>query len=59
MHHFQYTGQNLHCESVDLAEVAKLYGTPTYVYSATTIGDNYSRLAGSLDGVDLQVFYAV
>jgi diaminopimelate decarboxylase len=59
MHHFQYTGQNLHCESVDLAEVAKLYGTPTYVYSATTIGDNYSRLAGSMEGVDLKVCYAV
>ena len=31
MHHFHYVGQNLHCESVDLAEVARLYGTPTYV----------------------------
>jgi diaminopimelate decarboxylase len=59
MHHFQYTGQNLHCELVDLAEVAKLYGTPTYVYSATTISDNYSRLAGSLKGVDVRICFAV
>jgi diaminopimelate decarboxylase len=59
MHHFQYQGQNLHCESVDLAEVARLYGTPTYVYSATTIADNYARLAGSMKGVDLRVCYAV
>jgi diaminopimelate decarboxylase len=59
MHHFQYTGQNLHCESVDLAEVAKLYGTPTYVYSATTIADNYTRLAGSLKGVDARICFAV
>jgi diaminopimelate decarboxylase len=59
MHHFQYTGQNLHCESVDLAEVAKLYGTPTYVYSATTIADNYRRLSGSLKGVDVRVCFAV
>jgi diaminopimelate decarboxylase len=59
MHHFQYTGQNLHCESVDLAEVAKLYGTPTYVYSATTIADNYARLAGSLKGVDARICFAV
>jgi diaminopimelate decarboxylase len=59
MHHFQYVGQNLHCESVDLAEVASLYGTPTYVYSAQTIADNYTRLAGSMKGVDLRVCYAV
>jgi diaminopimelate decarboxylase len=59
MHHFHYAGQNLHCESVDLAEVARLYGTPTYVYSATTIADNYTRLAGSLKGVDVRVCYAV
>jgi diaminopimelate decarboxylase len=59
MHHFQYTGQNLHCESVDLAEVAKLYGTPTYVYSATSISDNYTRLAASLKGVDVRICFAV
>src|SRR5208282_5492220 len=51
--------QNLHCESVDLAEVARLYGTPTYVYSAATIADNYTRLAGSLKGIDVRVCYAV
>ena len=59
MHHFRYTGQNLHCESVDLAEVAKLYGTPTYVYSAATIEDNYTRIAGSMKGLDVRVCYAV
>lgn len=59
MHHFHYAGQNLHCESVDLAEVARLYGTPTYVYSAATMADNYRRLAGSLKGLDVQVCYAV
>ncbi len=59
MHHFRYAGPNLHCESVDLAEVARLYGTPTYVYSATTIADNYTRLAGGLKGVDVRVCYAV
>ncbi len=59
MHHFRYAGQNLHCESVDLAEVARLYGTPTYVYSATTIEDNYTRIAGSMKGLDVRVCYAV
>jgi diaminopimelate decarboxylase len=59
MHHFRYSGQNLHCESVDLAEVARLYGTPTYVYSATTLSDNYTRLAGSLKGIDVRVCFSI
>lgn len=59
MHHFRYAGQKLHCESVDLASVAQLHGTPTYVYSAQTITDNYRRLAASLAGLDLQVCYAM
>jgi diaminopimelate decarboxylase len=58
MHHFRYTGQNLHCESVDLAEVARLYGTPTYVYSAATMGDNYTRLARSLAPLDARICFA-
>ncbi|ACB73955.1 diaminopimelate decarboxylase [Opitutus terrae] len=59
MHHFRYSGHDLHCESVDLAAVARLYGTPTYVYSATTITENYQRLQRSLSGLDLQVCYAM
>src|SRR4051812_47677692 len=59
MHHFQYSGQDLHCESVDLAAVAKLYGTPTYVYSAATMEDNLRRLQRGLDGLDVQICYAM
>ena len=59
MHHFRYAGPNLHCESVDLAEVARLYGTPTYVYSAATIADNYTRLQRGLTGLDVQICYAM
>ena len=59
MHHFRYAGQNLHCESVDLAEVARLYGTPTYVYSAATIEDNYNRLVGSMKGLDVRICYSL
>ena len=59
MHHFRYEGQDLRCESVDLAEVARLYGTPTYVHSAATIADNYARLSGSLKGLDVRVCYSL
>ena len=59
MHHFHYSGPDLHCESVDLAAIAKLYGTPTYVYSAATMADNYHRLQRNLGGLDLQICYAM
>jgi diaminopimelate decarboxylase len=59
MHHFHYTGQDLFCESVDLAAVAQLYGTPTYVYSTATIADHYTRLAAGLAGLDVQLCYAM
>ena len=59
MHHFHYVGPNLHCETVDLTEIARLYGTPTYVYSAETMADNYRRLAEGLSGLDLQICYAM
>ncbi|MSU65433.1 MAG: diaminopimelate decarboxylase [Opitutus sp.] len=59
MHHFHYTGHDLHGESVDLAAVAKLYGTPTYVYSAATMEDNYRRLQRGLTGLDAQLCYAM
>ncbi|MDF9828018.1 diaminopimelate decarboxylase [Ereboglobus sp. PH5-10] len=59
MHHFSYTGSNLHCESVDLAAVAQLYGTPTYVYSAATMADNYNRIINGLGDLDVHVCYAV
>ncbi len=59
MHHFHYSGRDLHCESVDLAAVAKLYGTPTYVYSAGTMADNYRRLQRGLEGLDAQLCYAM
>jgi diaminopimelate decarboxylase len=59
MHRFHYVDNTLHCESVDLAAVARLYGTPTYVYSAASIEDNHRRLTGSLDGLDVQVCYAL
>jgi diaminopimelate decarboxylase len=59
MHHFHYSSHSLYCESVDLAAVARLYGTPTYVYSASTIADHYTRLTNSLAGLDVQLCFAM
>ena len=47
------------CEDVDLARFAKEFGTPTYVYSAGTILDHYSRLDAALAPIDHLICYAV
>ena len=59
MHHFRYTDLTLHCENVSLLEVARRHGTPTYVYSAATMADNFRRLAASLAGLDVKLCYAM
>ncbi len=59
MHRFHYVGNTLCCESVDLAAVARLYGTPTYVYSAATIEDHFRRIAAGFAGLDVRICYAL
>jgi len=59
VHFFQYQDGNLYCEGVDLARVAKEFGTPLYVYSAGTILDHYTRLDRSLGAIDHLICYAV
>ncbi len=59
MHSFSYRQGVLHCEGVDLEELASQTGTPAYVYSATTIRSNFQRLNGALGELDRMVCYAV
>src|SRR6478752_2075038 len=59
MHSFHYHDRHLYCEDVDLARVAKERGTPTYVYSAGTILDHYTRLDAALAPLDHLICYAV
>src|ERR1044071_3523961 len=58
MHLFQYRDGLLYCEEVDLARVAQEFGTPTYVYSAGTILDHYTRLDAALAPLDHLICYA-
>ena len=37
MDYFSYQNQTLFAEDVSLADIAKQYGTPTYVYSRKTL----------------------
>ena len=59
MHSFGYRDGRLYCEDVDLARVAEELGTPTYVYSAGTILDHYTRLDAALAPLDHLICYAV
>src|ERR1700726_3171091 len=59
MHSFHYRHGRLHCEDVDLARVAREFGTPLYVYSAETILDHYRRLDAALPELDHLICYAV
>jgi diaminopimelate decarboxylase len=59
MHSFHYHDGHLYCEDVDLTRVATEFGTPTYVYSAGTILDHYTRLGVALAPLDHVICYAV
>src|SRR5205823_953703 len=59
MHFFRYRNGHLYCEDVDLARVAEELDTPTFVYSAGTILDHYTRLDGALAPLDHLIRYAV
>jgi diaminopimelate decarboxylase len=59
MHHFQFKKGELCAEKIPLSTLAQAYGTPLYVYSATTIADHYHRLTTALAPLDHLICYAV
>jgi diaminopimelate decarboxylase len=59
VHFFHYRDGKLHCEDVDLTRVAEEFDTPTYVYSAGTILDHYTRLGAALASLNPLICYAV
>jgi diaminopimelate decarboxylase len=59
MHSFHYRDGELFCEEVRLARAAEEFGTPLYLYSASTILDHYNRLNAALHAIDHLISYAV
>jgi len=49
----------LACEGVPLSTIAEAVGTPTYVYSANAVRDQYARLAAALSGVPFRIHYSL
>ena len=59
MHSFEYRNGTLFCENASLEQIAAQTGTPTYVYSASTILDHYRRLDAALSELPHLICYAV
>ena len=49
----------LHVDDVPLAAIARVHGTPAYVYSASVIRGQYARLDAALHGVPHRLHYSV
>ena len=56
---FTYRQNALHCESVSVADAAKRYGSPLYVYSATTIQDRFRKFDQAFSRHSHAVCYSV
>src|SRR5580658_9755233 len=56
---FHYSNQDLYCENVPLADIARAAGTPAYVYSSAAILENYHAYDEALDDLPHTVCYAV
>ena len=58
MHSFRYIDGALHCEGVNLNQLADDVGTPAYVYSKATIVDHFRRLSAGMSELDCMICYA-
>ncbi len=56
---FSYKNDELFAEDVSISTISKAVGTPFYLYSATSIIDNFVSLKKSLDGLENLICYAV
>ncbi len=56
---FIYKNNELHCDSVPINKLAKKFGTPLYVYSATSIRERYRTLEQAFHHVRHTLCYSV
>lgn len=59
MNHFEYRDGVLHAENVSLPELAKVVGTPFYVYSRATIERHFRVFNEAFADMDVLVAYAL
>jgi len=56
---FDYRDGDLHCEDVPAARIAEQIGTPTYVYSKTTILNHFERIARAFEELNPVICYSI
>lgn len=59
MEHFHYVENKLQCEGAPMAELAARFGTPAYVYSRSTIEENFNHIEGRLADIPNLICYSV
>lgn len=59
MDHFDYRDGRLHAENVDVAHLARRFGTPVFVYSRATLERHWHAFDRALAGRPHRVYYAV
>ncbi len=59
MHSFSYKNQSLHCEQVNLADIATSTGTPVFVYSKETIASDVAEFKSAMAPLDCHIAYAI
>jgi len=59
LNHFEYKDGEQYCEEVSLREIAREYGTPTYVYSEATFRRHFEVFDQALSAVDHLICFSV
>ena len=59
MDHFTYQSGELYCESLPVAEIAREFATPCFVYSKATLVDHYARFAEAFAPLDPLICYSI
>jgi diaminopimelate decarboxylase len=59
VHHFEYRGDRLYAEGIDLAALAHEVGTPFYVYSEATLRRHVGVFSKAFSDTDTLVAYSV
>jgi len=59
MHHFIYKDNELYCESVAIADIAKAVGTPFYLYSTATLTHHFNTFDKSFGELPHLTCFAV
>src|SRR4029077_17377775 len=59
MDHFNYRNNELYCEDVPAARIAREVGTPVYVYSKATLLHHYRQLVEAFAPVKATICYSI